>query len=211
MHNPCSERTGKSAVRSSKPLGVKTNMQSVMNRLWYPKHEDAVWARWLFLILLPVFLLLGFVLPDMLWLVLFLLVFVIRAVVMVRSSQTHPPSTDFTVNLGQQSRSGLYMCRASAFVLPILSFLTYFLVQEILFLVLSVMCIISTFFLALSKLPETIFFFLCFLYVFLSFVVSLYQAGVPGTMTLLILMLIILPEAFAMHFRYKKSGALEYV
>jgi len=183
-----------------------------MNRLWYPKQEDAVWARWLLLIIpFSVFLLLGFVLPGILCLTLLLLVLVIRAIVMIRSSQIHSASTDFSVNLGQQSRSGLYICRISALLLPILSLLFYFMVQEIFFLVFSVLCIMSTFFLALSKLPQTIFFILCFLYVLVSFIVSVFQIGFPSILILLILVLVILPDALAMHFRLRKSGSIELV
>jgi len=186
-------------------------MQSVLNRFWHPKHGDAVLARWLFLILLPLFLLLGFVLPVFLLLVLSLLLFVVRGIVMIRSSQTHPPSTDFSVNLGRQSRKGLYACRISAFVLPILSLLSYFPARGIFFLVLSGSCIISIFFLAVSKLPEALFFTLCFLYMCVSFIVSVYQAGLPGVLVLPIFVLIVLPEALAVYFRSKNSDDLEYV
>lgn len=186
-------------------------MRSVFQRLWYPQPVDAVLARWLFLIFLPIVLLLGFVIPDLLCVALFLLLFVLRGIIMIRSSRTHRAPTEFSITLRKQSRKGLHFCRIVAFALPLLSLFSYFPAPSILFLVLSGSCVLSIFFLALSKLPAALFYALSILLVSSSFIISGYQAGFPGVMVLLIFMLVVFPEPLVLFFRSKASDSFEYV
>jgi len=184
-------------------------MGSIIARLWYPKPEDVVWARWIFLFLPPVFLpLLGLVLPFLIVLILFFMILAIRGVVIIRSSLTLPATTKFSIIMGKQLQSTVYILRAISFCLPVLSLAVYFFAPKILFIVFSASVGAAIICLSCSKIVRGILFPILLLYILASFIVSVYQAGFAGGFTWLVLMLIVLPEFFSIYFRLNKSDII---
>jgi hypothetical protein len=183
-------------------------MGSVLARLWYPRQGDVIWARWLFLLFLPFLLLFLFFLPTLILLVIFLLVFIIRGIIIIRSSITLPATTEFSIIMGRPTESGVYILRASAFCLPVLSLLSYFVVPEILFIAFSASVAVALLCLVFSRLPAILLFSIFFLYLISSFIISVYQAGSGGGFVWLLLMLVILPEFFSMYFILKRSDTI---
>ena len=72
-------------------------MKNIFKRLWFPTKLDNIGARYIYNFMLPILLLLSVFFKNMVLIVIIMMcTFVIRAIIIVRSSITLPLNGDFT-------------------------------------------------------------------------------------------------------------------
>lgn len=178
----------------------------MLRRLWYPTDNDVLLSRLALILVLPAgllpFLLIGFLLPDSptfgVFLVVFFVVLLVRAVILVRGAYTLPIKEEDIDKHKAMSERSRQTFRVVGFILPLTSTFTFLVKPEAFLVSFSALVALSIVILGLCAVRPAVFAYMVACYTVVSFSLAAIQLSViPAVLLVATCGGIIIPMGFS--------------
>jgi hypothetical protein len=180
-------------------------MKSIFKRLWFPTEQDSTGARYIYHFLLPILLLWGIFFKDtILPGILILSSFILRAIIIVRSSLTHPINLNFDEKYRRITSRKRKWYGNISLILPVLSLVILLITPNHFYIAFSLAVFLSFSMLSYSVLSNAQFILLSMILLLSSMLIVRYQGGLGALMVCIIISILIIPEALSTFLKMKR-------